>query len=141
MPADREAHHAPDHALAELVDREGGQVRIAEGEAGDVAVDHEALAAHLAFDRRDDDAAVARLEAAIDAGEVAAVDAGPFHRRATDPPQEGGGRVRHEPAGQFERAFQEVIGGGREAGAQGLPDQRDADGVRAVDQQLIDLVN
>ena len=138
MPADREAHHAPDQPFAEFLHGKDGQVRVAEGEPRDVALYHEALARHLPIDRRHDDAAVAGLQAAVDAGQVAVVDAGTLHRGAGNPPQEGGRWVKHESAGQFEGPFHEVIGGAREACTQCLTDDRHADRVGAVGEEFVD---
>ena len=68
------------------------------------------------------------------------MDAGAAHALAADLHQEGGRRVRHEPARQLERALEEVVGRAWKAGAQGLPDHRHADGIRAAEDQLVNRV-
>ncbi|KQQ20247.1 hypothetical protein ASF56_20200 [Methylobacterium sp. Leaf122] len=84
-----------------------------------VAFDHHALDRHLAIDGRHDDTAVARLQAAIDAGKIPVENPGIAHRVAPDAPEKGGRWVRHEPARQLEGILDEASAG------EGKPAHRD----------------
>lgn len=117
VPADREADHAPDLGEAVLVQGEERHGVVVEGKPRAAALDEVALAGELSVDHGDDDAVMGGGQAAVDAGEVAIVDAGPAHAVAADLHQEGGRRVRHEPARQLQGAFEEVVGRARKARA------------------------
>lgn len=59
----------------------------------------------------------------------------------TDLHEERRWRVRREPTRQLQGALYKVVGRAREAGAEGLPHDRDPDGIRAAGDQLIDGIS
>jgi hypothetical protein len=139
MPANGEAHYAPDLSFDQVLDSKRRQVGVVEGEARDVALDDEALQAHGAIDDRHHNAAVAGLEAAVGDCQIPVEDAGPAHAVAGDVPGESGGWVRRKPARQLQRTFQEVVGWRWEARAECGPLDRDADRAGAVWRKLRNL--